>query len=397
VTDMLDRIDAALAGECPCGVPPRPGSPYCSYDCEPTNLAPDGAEHPPTEMRWRPDLVTAASDDGLEPVGEVPRPLRYAGSYNPTVFRRTGSDMWHLRLDDGHRHVGIDVAEIDPDTMAEAEVADRVSAAYRALERELRNSRHAVPSPAGRRLEVSVHLHDDGRITVVGLAEGPTLDQLLVWVRANGLDPERIPMGAMTTISGDRIETRYSVRDENGGCQLDSEGRGMTRPHIVPLVEPFPDPATLGPSVVVARFVDPFRFVQHQPAPAGHLFRAAGDQHSVCSPQVRYPFTPSRDTAITGVIDHATGATLPPDTITVLREDGTPVEVGEGGYRLEAGRTYTICYELGTSGRRDRHSGHASEPPADSREQALAHIHGRNTGPVTSQRPPRRIEPRGTR
>jgi hypothetical protein len=33
--NILDRVDAVLVGLCPCGGTPRPGSPYCGYDCEP--------------------------------------------------------------------------------------------------------------------------------------------------------------------------------------------------------------------------------------------------------------------------------------------------------------------------------------------------------------------------
>ncbi|MFJ1539311.1 hypothetical protein ACIODS_12280 [Micromonospora chalcea] len=44
MSDVLSRIDNSLANLCPCGADPRPGSPYCGPDCE------------PTPMRWRPDL-----------------------------------------------------------------------------------------------------------------------------------------------------------------------------------------------------------------------------------------------------------------------------------------------------------------------------------------------------
>jgi hypothetical protein len=257
--DVLNRIDRAVDGLCPCGAEPRDGSAYCSYDCEPCDPAPDGDEHPPTEMRWRPDLVTAAPDDGLEPVTDAPPLVRYAGCYNATTYRRAGSDVWHLRLDDGHRYVGRDL-DVDLDA---TDAAERIVAAYAALERELRNPRHAVPG---------------------------------------------MPV------------------------------------------------------------------------------------------QARCPFTPPYDTAITGVIDRA-GTELPADTITVLREDGTPLVAGEDGYRLEAGQTYTICYEFGAgpavwAGLRQ---GRAPQPERDPLEQALASVQNRNTGPATIQRPPRRIDPRGAR
>lgn len=50
MTDILGRIDAAVAGRCPCGADPAPGSAWCSEDCRPSHEGPDtfGSD----AMRW---------------------------------------------------------------------------------------------------------------------------------------------------------------------------------------------------------------------------------------------------------------------------------------------------------------------------------------------------------
>ncbi|HEX6682974.1 MAG TPA: hypothetical protein VF062_09280 [Candidatus Limnocylindrales bacterium] len=142
--DVLDRIDNTIAGGiCPCGAVPREGSPYCSYDCEPNIAGRDTDTREfgdyATPMRWRPDLVTEAPDDGLTSLGGRVQ----VGRFWREVLQRDGTDAVHLRLDDGHRFVGADVsAEFGHD--AHNEVWER-------LERELTDPRHAVseaPDPA---------------------------------------------------------------------------------------------------------------------------------------------------------------------------------------------------------------------------------------------------------
>jgi hypothetical protein len=137
---ILDRIDATLDGLCPCGAEPREGSPYCSYDCEPnivgddTDLSPAGRHEFATPMRWRPDLVSAAPDEGLTLI----RTLTGA-RFRRQLFSRDGTDRHHLRLDDGHRFVGCDIpADADGEEHA---------AAWDRLERELTDPRHTVPAP----------------------------------------------------------------------------------------------------------------------------------------------------------------------------------------------------------------------------------------------------------
>ncbi|MEV5211349.1 hypothetical protein AB0K35_28135 [Micromonospora sp. NPDC053740] len=150
---ILDRIDRAISGLCPCGATPRDGSPYCSADCEPTHIA----EHTDqrmsgdlaTAMRWRPDLVTAADDSDLLPIGS--QTCGYTGRFNAQVYERTSApETWHLRLDDGHRFVGLDLDGVGGrDEPISPELAARIVDTWQRLERELSDSRHAEPATAG--------------------------------------------------------------------------------------------------------------------------------------------------------------------------------------------------------------------------------------------------------
>jgi hypothetical protein len=146
---ILEQIDRATSGICPCGAPPADGSAYCSDDCRPTHISSDTdtreAGHLATPMRWRPDFVTEADDSDLIPV-DAPR-TGYTGRFNATVFRRrTNPNLLHLRLDDGHRLVGLDVAEVaDEHGHISFEAAERVLDTWRRLERELVNPRHTEP------------------------------------------------------------------------------------------------------------------------------------------------------------------------------------------------------------------------------------------------------------
>jgi hypothetical protein len=144
VSSILDRIDATLDGLCPCGADPQPGSAYCSYDCEPNWRGLDTiSDVDRTAMRWRPDLVTAVDDSDLSLIAEFPVRGRWG-----RIFERAGSDTLHLRLDDGHRFVGTDVAadqagppDIEPGLRAELDpIWDR-------LDRELGDARRVVGHP----------------------------------------------------------------------------------------------------------------------------------------------------------------------------------------------------------------------------------------------------------
>lgn len=131
-TDPLTAIDRALDGLCPCGADPAPGSVYCSYDCTPTHRGiHTSSDTDGTQMRWRPDLVTAADDSRLELIDEYRR-----SEFNATVYRQLDSDLLHFRLDDGNRYVGVDVP--DEADMTPIERRDT----WARLERELGNSRH---------------------------------------------------------------------------------------------------------------------------------------------------------------------------------------------------------------------------------------------------------------
>lgn len=137
-----ERIDRAIDGLCPCGGQPDPQyGPYCGYDCVPTVTARDtdpsaaGEWRLATPMRWRPDLVSAVDDD-LEPCQE--RVTR--GQFWASAFHRSGSGRLHLRLNDGHRFVGLDV---DPPADRDA-----VQAAWGRLERQLTSPAALDPEPS---------------------------------------------------------------------------------------------------------------------------------------------------------------------------------------------------------------------------------------------------------
>lgn len=125
---LAERIDRAIDGLCPCGnSPDQEYAPYCSYDCVPNTAAddtdtggpgwrPEGFSQP-TPMRWRPDLVTATTEDpDLEP--RLSRALR-GNRYWTEVFRRRSTGALHLRLDDGYRFVGVDLEADEDDAKLE--------------------------------------------------------------------------------------------------------------------------------------------------------------------------------------------------------------------------------------------------------------------------------------
>lgn len=153
MSDTLSRIDAVLENLCPCGAQPREGSGYCGYDCEPSHISThtdvrETGEFA-TPMRWRPDLVSAADDSGLRLLeGER---NGYTGRRNATVYERT-PDVWHLRLDDGHRFVGCDIdvttfTNPTGENILDLAFVGRMRDAWERLERELGNSRHTEPDP----------------------------------------------------------------------------------------------------------------------------------------------------------------------------------------------------------------------------------------------------------
>jgi hypothetical protein len=143
---VLDHIDRATSGLCPCGAKPAPGSAYCSDACRPTDLGRDADTREPghlaTAMRWRPDLVTAIDDSDLIDLGGQ---TWYGGHLNARIYQRAGCPgTWHLRLDDGHRFVGCDLRDVGgPHRPVTDELISRVRETWRRLERELIDPRRA--------------------------------------------------------------------------------------------------------------------------------------------------------------------------------------------------------------------------------------------------------------
>lgn len=130
MADVLNRIDNTLADLCPCGDQPRPGSAYCSYDCEPTWRG-QHTTTSDTAMRWRPDLVTEDDNTVREPVDEFRR-----GPHQARVFTNPTGGV-HCRLDDGNRYVGLDVDEHQAHLSLEP--------VWERLERELGDPRLSLP------------------------------------------------------------------------------------------------------------------------------------------------------------------------------------------------------------------------------------------------------------
>jgi hypothetical protein len=145
--ELLDQIDRLVEGFCPCGAEPRDGSAYCGYDCEPNHVSihtdqRETGEYA-TPMRWRPDMVTEADDTALTLIAEFP--IR---RLNAQISERVDSDALHLRLDDGHRYVGLDlVAEQAGDPQVPAGLRRELDPIWERLERELTNSRHVEADP----------------------------------------------------------------------------------------------------------------------------------------------------------------------------------------------------------------------------------------------------------
>jgi hypothetical protein len=164
--NLLDRLDAAIDGLCPCGADPRPDSAYCGPDCEPTHRSVDTtADHDGTQMRWRPDMVTAHNDTDLYDLGTM---TWYTGTHNARLYQRGIPDRgqpitWHLRLDDGNRYVGLDMhLGTHVDVLAD-DHEQRMTEAWSRLERELNNRRHLerppFPGPTASSLEqLQAHL-----------------------------------------------------------------------------------------------------------------------------------------------------------------------------------------------------------------------------------------------
>lgn len=239
-TGVLDRIDNTINGLCPCGADPRDGSPYCSADCEPTHTAADTGY---SAMRWRPDLVTAHDDSDLIPVDVVRAAATVAireGRHNAHIYQRASDPtMWHLRLDDGHRYVGCDLADMGPvDGIISIEQTARIHDAWHRLERELTDLRRTesasggmvgtiYPAPLTAPNSAIAHLCADRR-------------RLLAWLEANNLDPGQMPEQEPIHLYGNRITVSYVVRDESGAIMTDGY-QPITHTRTVPLLQPWTD------------------------------------------------------------------------------------------------------------------------------------------------------------
>lgn len=245
-TGILDRIDNTIAGLCPCGATPRDDSPYCSADCEPTHRAADTGH---SAMRWRPDLVTAADDSDLIPIGVVVRAADTVaireGRHNATMYQRaTNPTVWHLRLDDGHRYVGCDLANMGaPDGIISTEQTARIHHTWQRLERELGDRRRTEPATGGMvgiNFDPLLRGTADTCHTTAYLRLRSDRERLLAWLRANNLDPGQMLEQEPIHVRGDRITVSYVVRDGSGAIMTDG-CRAATQPRTVPLLHPWTD------------------------------------------------------------------------------------------------------------------------------------------------------------
>lgn len=157
MTDVLAAIDAATEERCCCGcgtpLPADSASAYfASPDCQrawnerqATNPAAvrGSTSVDRDQARWRPELLTDEPDD-LRLLDAAPG--SYTGSLFATVFERTDGGLWHLRLHDGNRFVGVD---FNPDP---ADPQERLAEAWLRLERELTDPRRLAEDDPFERL-----------------------------------------------------------------------------------------------------------------------------------------------------------------------------------------------------------------------------------------------------
>ncbi|WP_431728607.1 hypothetical protein [Verrucosispora sp. TAA-831] len=142
--NILDTINRAIDGRCPCGEQPRLGSAYCGDDCKPTHVGDDtdtrSSGRLATPARWRPGLtITDDAEFGYEPIAAD---THYEGRYFARLLRPRDTDALHLRLDDGHRWVGHTIDGFDgsfPPPMVA-----RIKRGWRRLERQFGDSEQAV-------------------------------------------------------------------------------------------------------------------------------------------------------------------------------------------------------------------------------------------------------------
>lgn len=222
MADLLDRIDATVDGLCACGCgqpldPSGPSAWFTSEACQAAyywqgTIRPQeevrgstGAE--PRPARWRPDLVDMPDDSDLTLVSS-----REMGPRGPTrcvYLHRDGSVF--LRVDDGHRAVG---TFMERDEYSRASGLGELWLVWGQLARELTDAR---------RLDSA---HD--RLPPTPLLEGQTTEEftaavagwmqqeqrraaLCDWLRANGIDPDWVPVDAAIECDGHTIRCELFV------------------------------------------------------------------------------------------------------------------------------------------------------------------------------------------
>lgn len=166
-------------------------------------------------MRWRPDLMTAFDDTGLT---LLDRHHRDDTGLDYCVFTDPDSDRAFLRVDDGHRFVGIEVpwAELEESGPAEP---------FRRLERELGDRRRLDPEPAPDPWSTL----GEGVVPPTGLSAEQMHATIREWLRANFIDPDLVPQDAQIEVREGRIHCEVVRRVGAGDLVRDGHGVARTR------------------------------------------------------------------------------------------------------------------------------------------------------------------------
>jgi hypothetical protein len=223
MTEILDRIEAAIAGICPCGADLREGSAYCSGDCTPTHIADDTDTSGPgtygsqsTAMRWRPDLVTEVDDiTDRTLVREFRR-----GPHRAQIFTEAERDGLRCRLDDGHRFVELFVGNEQVET-------DGLDRTWERLDRELGNSRHVEADPWA-----------DVARDWYALSQAER-ERICAWLVANDINPNDVPLDSRIRIGNGRITLDLFQRADGGQVVVSGDEPALTQ-HTTTLREPWP-------------------------------------------------------------------------------------------------------------------------------------------------------------
>ena len=242
---VVDRLDAAIDGRCPCGADPAPGSAYCSDDCRPTHRGPDtdapwlGGSH---AARWRPDLVTAFDESDLRLVTELTAEDRReadvmdrgASGFTWRGYRHRDG-RYFVRVDDGHRWVGAFTASRE----------DAGRAMRERLERELSDRRRLDPEPPTEDTAPTLllTLGEPDRHRVANYWGMPGVrERLMRWLAANGVAVADVMLGASAEIRDGQLTVECVTRDDHGCVLAHDDGEPVTERRTVPLVEAPPEP-----------------------------------------------------------------------------------------------------------------------------------------------------------